>query len=122
MESRQPIVIEVRGGIVQEVRNVPPGFEYEIVDHDHRPEQEEPEGSESPALPPDPEGMNDACANWAAGAVQTFQAITGTDEEDVLSDLLADLMHWSDRNHYDFEAALLRARGHYHAETLGDGG
>lgn len=95
MESRQPIVIEVRGGMVQEVRNVPHGFEYEIVDHDLRAEHEEPEGSESSGLPPDPEGMNDARADWAAGAVQTFQAITGADDEDVLSDLLADLMHWT---------------------------
>jgi hypothetical protein len=35
-EPRKPIVIEVRGGVVQEVRNVPPGYEYEIVDHDDR--------------------------------------------------------------------------------------
>lgn len=122
MESRPPIVIEVRGGIVQEVRNVPPGFEYEIVDHDLRAEHEGPEGSESPALPPDPEGMNDARADWAAGAVRTFQAITGADEEDALSDLLADLMHWTDRRRDDFEVALRRARDHDHAETLGDGG
>jgi hypothetical protein len=29
-----PIVIEVRGGIVQDVRNVPPGYEYEVRDYD----------------------------------------------------------------------------------------
>ena len=28
------IRIEVRGGVVQEVSNVPPGWDYEIVDHD----------------------------------------------------------------------------------------
>jgi hypothetical protein len=33
--ATKPIVIEVRGGVVQEVRNVPHGIEYEIVDHDN---------------------------------------------------------------------------------------
>ena len=31
-ESRKPIMIEVRGGVVQDVLNVPPGYEYEIKD------------------------------------------------------------------------------------------
>ena len=31
---RKPIVIEVRGGIVQDVLNVPPGHEYEVKDYD----------------------------------------------------------------------------------------
>jgi hypothetical protein len=29
------LTIEVRGGIVQEVSNVPPGWDYEIIDHDN---------------------------------------------------------------------------------------
>ena len=33
-ESRKPIVIEVRGGVVQDVLNVPPGYEYEVKDYD----------------------------------------------------------------------------------------
>jgi hypothetical protein len=33
-ESRPSIVIEVRGGVVQDVLNVPPGVEYEIKDYD----------------------------------------------------------------------------------------
>jgi hypothetical protein len=33
-----PIIIEVRGGIVQDVQNVPPGFDYEIRDYDDRDE------------------------------------------------------------------------------------
>jgi hypothetical protein len=36
--ERQPIVIEVRGGVVQDVLNVPAGIEYEIRDYDS-PEQ-----------------------------------------------------------------------------------
>jgi hypothetical protein len=31
----RPIVIEVRGGVVQDVLNVPPGIEYEIRDYDN---------------------------------------------------------------------------------------
>jgi hypothetical protein len=33
-EPRKPIVIEVRGGVVQDVLNVPSGYEYEIKDYD----------------------------------------------------------------------------------------
>jgi hypothetical protein len=33
-EPRKPIVIEVRGGIVQEVSNVPVGYEYVVKDYD----------------------------------------------------------------------------------------
>jgi hypothetical protein len=68
-------------------------------------------------LPPDPDGINDKRADWAAAAVISFMRTTGTDEEDALSDLLADLMHWADRANYDFDAAFHRARDHYEAET-----
>ena len=68
-------------------------------------------------LPPDPEGLNDNRARWAAAALHCFQRETGTDDEDALPDLLADLMHWCDRNSSDFDAALSTARMHYDAET-----
>jgi hypothetical protein len=71
-------------------------------------------------LPPDPEGMNDSRAEWAGKAIAALQLATGTDDADALGDLLADLMHWADRNDYDFEAALSRAQGHYEAETGGE--
>jgi hypothetical protein len=64
--------------------------------------------------------MNDSRAEWAGKAITAFQRETGTDDEDVLGDLIADLMHWSDRTNYDFEAALFRAQGHYLAETGGE--
>lgn len=70
-------------------------------------------------LPPDPEKMNDDRTEWAAAALRQFQRATGCDYEDSLGDLLSDLMHWSDRNNFDFEAALCRARAHYEAETAG---
>jgi len=63
-------------------------------------------------LPPDdPEAINRNRAEWAAAALRHFQCNTGCDYEDSLGDLLGDLMHWSDRNNFDFEAALCRARG-----------
>jgi hypothetical protein len=68
-------------------------------------------------LPPDPENMNDKRAAWAAVALRAFRLVTGTDNEDALGDLLCDLMHLSDRNDYDFNDALSRARWHYQAET-----
>ena len=120
-ERREPIVIKVRGGGVQGVRNVRPGVAYWIVDHDDGEGHEVPR-EPVPSLPPDPEGMNAARAAWAGRAVRTFQDATGADDGDVLCDLLADLLHWADRQRYDFEAAILRARDHYEAETLGEGG
>ena len=60
-------------------------------------------------LPPDPESMNDARAQWADAAIRTFMEETGTDYEDSLGDLLCDLLHWSDRHNFDFEAALEQA-------------
>jgi NTP pyrophosphatase (non-canonical NTP hydrolase) len=70
-------------------------------------------------LPPDADGMNGSRAEWAGAALSAFMKETGADQEDALGDLLADLMHWADRNNYDFELALDRARWHYEAETLG---
>jgi len=68
-------------------------------------------------LPPDPENMTDDRAKWAQAALRAFRKATGADDEGALGDLRCDLMHWSDRNNFDFEAALDRARSHYGAET-----
>jgi hypothetical protein len=68
-------------------------------------------------LPPDPEGMNDAYAEWAGATLRHFQYITGIDYEDALGDLLSDLQHCSDWNGFDFDLALERARGCYREET-----
>ncbi len=70
-------------------------------------------------LPPDPDNMNDSRAEWAGAALSAFIKETGTHHEDALADLLADLMHWADRNSYEFDAALERARMHYEPETAG---
>lgn len=68
-------------------------------------------------IPPDPEGMNYDRAAWADKAISAFRKETGMDIDTALLDLLADLMHWSDRARYDFDDALSRAREHYQAET-----
>ena len=60
-------------------------------------------------LPPDPDNMNADRAEWAAAALRHFQCTTGTDYEDALGDLLCDLMHWCDRNNFDFELASTSA-------------
>jgi len=72
-------------------------------------------------LPPDPEQMNDERADWAAVALDMFQATTGAEDPDALADLLADLMHWCDRHDTAFEAELTRARHFYREETLAHG-
>ena len=46
--------------------------------------------------------------------------VPAVDAEEALGDLLTDLMHWSDRSGFDFDAALERARTHYEAETAGE--
>lgn len=66
----------------------------------------------SNSLPPDPEGINDERARRAASALAKYY-----DKEAAASDLLADLMHWCDRNGSDFDAELARAQWHYDEET-----
>lgn len=74
-------------------------------------------------VPPDPDRMNDDRSNWAETALQAFVDVTGTDREDAVADLLADLMHWCDRNSsLSFDEELARARFHYNAETAGEDG
>lgn len=76
-------------------------------------------------LPPDPENMNDERAEWAASAVDAFADITnmrnaGEDDETILTDLLADLRHWADREGIDWKAVVTTAEMHYDAETSDD--
>jgi hypothetical protein len=69
------------------------------------------------SLPPDPDNMNDQRSDWAGAAVAMFVQRTRTDQEDALSDLLGDLMHWADRHGFDFDNELDRARTYYGDET-----
>ena len=74
------------------------------------------------SIPPDPENLNDDRADWAGQAIAAFAHATrmdtvGEDAETMLGDLLADLMHWCDRNNVDFETQLACARSNYAEET-----
>jgi hypothetical protein len=66
---------------------------------------------------PDPDGKNALRAEWAETALRAFQEETGTDDEDMLADLLCDMMHWCDREGFVFKEALRRATSHYGEET-----
>lgn len=85
-------------------------------------------------VPPDAtadEGIsNDQRASWAYAALLTFAHTTGsgrdlmgTAEERalVVTDLVADLAHWCDRNDVDLQLVIQRAAGHYQIETASEG-
>ena len=78
-------------------------------------------GDRTPAVvKPDPDGKNAERAGWAETALRAFQEDVGTDDEDMLADLLSDLMHWCDREGYVFAEALRRGSYHYGEETSAD--
>lgn len=53
----------------------------------------------------------------AACAVFAYRDVTRGDDDDRLTDLLTDLMHWARFSGFDFDAALDRARMHYEADA-----
>ncbi len=61
-------------------------------------------------------GMNLQRAMWAEIGVIAFRNEVGTDDVDLLCDLLCDLMHFSDLRGFDFEREFLRGRDHYNYE------
>jgi len=73
-------------------------------------------------IPPDPDGQNGDRADWAGAAIEEFRGQTGTDEEDAVCDLIADLHHWADRHGMNWEDEVKRGDGHYWAETQKEGG
>jgi hypothetical protein len=68
-------------------------------------------------LPPDPERKNDERAWWSEIALTAFQAATGADDGDAISDLLADLGHYCDRKGINLVDELRRGYFHYDEET-----
>jgi hypothetical protein len=59
---------------------------------------------------------NEARIERAAAAIGTYD-----EYGEELIDLLADLLHWAERNGHDFDDALRIARGHYEAERAENG-
>ena len=63
-----------------------------------------------------PEGLDtERRADRGRELLERYMAVTGTDEDAALGDLLADLRHMADRDGYDYELADARAES-YHAE------
>jgi len=61
--------------------------------------------------------MNAQRSLWAGTALAVHQKDTGADDDAILWELLANLMHWTDRNGKDFDEALVEARGLYEIDT-----
>lgn len=70
---------------------------------------------------PDPDQQNDDRASWAEKAIEAFCVATGSDLEDAVSDLVADLGHFCDRHGFLLRNEINRAADHYDAETDGEG-
>ena len=69
---------------------------------------------------PSPEYQKESRARWAEAALWEFRRHTGANVEDIVSDLLADIMHWCDRHAQNFDRELRRGREHYLCETDAD--
>jgi hypothetical protein len=57
-------------------------------------------------------------AERAGLCIEEYVGLTGCEREHVLGDLLCDLMHWAQRERFDFNAALQRASAHFEAELI----
>lgn len=76
--------------------------------------------------PPDPEeadgeDMNGKRAEWAKAAIIAFVEATGTDLEDAVADLIADLGHFCDRHGMKLAKELGRGEDMYRFETQNQG-
>ncbi len=60
-----------------------------------------------------------ASVDRATIALKAYRQATGTDPEDALADLLADLMHWCLQTGQDFDKELGCARRHFGDEQAG---
>ncbi len=69
----------------------------------------------------DPDRMNMQRAQWGGNAIESICDDTGTDREDALSDLLADLMHWAKASQQSFRKELARACRQFAEETSEEG-
>lgn len=49
--------------------------------------------------------------------LKLYRDQTGTEDEHLVSDFLADLAHWCDEEKEDLARCLRRAQSHYHEET-----
>ncbi|MBU2582731.1 MAG: hypothetical protein KJ622_13545 [Alphaproteobacteria bacterium] len=61
---------------------------------------------------------NQRRAARASIALAAYRTATGTEPDDALCDLLADLMHWANQHGFDFAGDYDMARCHFDAEVL----
>lgn len=80
-----------------------------------------PIGDLPPEDPDCSDPSNEHRAGWAGLALKTFSMATGSDLEDAVADLIADMAHWCDRHGLDIAREIDRARGMYGDETRGEG-
>lgn len=69
----------------------------------------------------DPDNMNAARAGWGLLLVAKIRSLTGTDQEDAVSDAIGDLLHAACAMGQDPAAQLERAVNHFNAETSEEG-
>jgi hypothetical protein len=63
------------------------------------------------------EPTNKDRAEWAHQALEAFEAATGSEGDDAMCDLLADLMHYCRLNDISFGDELSRAERHFTEEV-----
>lgn len=72
-----------------------------------------------PSYTPEPDGLT--CGQRAEHATRALKSgrydAAGSDPLTATGDLLGDLMHYADREGFDFEEAMARARKYYEEET-----
>jgi len=120
----KPIVIEVRGGVVQDVLNVPPGFQYEVKDYDNIEVGEEDKAKAASTSEP----TNQQRARWARAALAVFTAETFSgddpdtmdrdDLESAIGDLICDLLHFAVQQGFDPQKIVETAEGHHAIEIM----
>lgn len=65
----------------------------------------------------DPDGMNDIRTECGGHDIKSIMDETGTELDNALPDILANLMHWASANNVDFTAELVRAGTNFKTET-----
>ena len=141
------VVAVVEGGVVTNIY-APDGtpVDYDVIDHDEINQADEArlrrveETLESIAraerlagqpvsvqetldrvrarLPEDPAVDTERRADRGRELLERYMAVTGTDEDAALGDLLADLRHMADREGYDYGLADARAESYHADETV----
>lgn len=54
----------------------------------------------------------------ARAAINAYRTLSGSEYDDTLTDLMADLMHWADEAGFCFDLAVECARLHFDAEVV----